>query len=138
MPRDALHVTEDLDDLLKAAELPGPYILVGHSLGAQYVRYFAFSHPDQVVSLVLIDPDFRDLDHLVSATSPANAAALAQSNDLTRRCVGSIAAGRPWSELDSAFKACGPPPAKIDAASQAMARATLSEFDNRTRTADEV
>ena len=33
MPRSASDIAADLDALLQAAEVPGPYVLVAHSLG---------------------------------------------------------------------------------------------------------
>jgi len=46
-------VVDDLHALLDS--LPGPYVLVGHSLGGLYVRRFAARFPDDVAGLVLID-----------------------------------------------------------------------------------
>jgi len=48
-------VAEDLHKLLTAADVAGPYILVGHSAGGFYIRAFAGQHPKEVVGLVLVD-----------------------------------------------------------------------------------
>src|SRR5262249_20059952 len=40
-PRTATDVVSDLHVLLQAAGVPGPYVLVGHSLGGLIVRLFA-------------------------------------------------------------------------------------------------
>jgi pimeloyl-ACP methyl ester carboxylesterase len=48
-------VIDDLRSMLKDASLPGPYILVGHSLGGLYVRRFAARFPGEVAGLVLVD-----------------------------------------------------------------------------------
>lgn len=45
----------DLHTLLKAAEAPGPYILVGHSYGGVISRVFAQAYPSEVAGLVLVD-----------------------------------------------------------------------------------
>ncbi len=45
----------DLVALTKAAGIPGPYILVGHSFGGLVVRNFARVHPSSVVGMVLVD-----------------------------------------------------------------------------------
>jgi pimeloyl-ACP methyl ester carboxylesterase len=50
--RDAAH---DLRALLDAAQEPGPYVVVGHSLGGAYARVFATEHPDVTPAIVLID-----------------------------------------------------------------------------------
>jgi pimeloyl-ACP methyl ester carboxylesterase len=55
MPRTAESVVADLHALLQAAGVPGPYVLVGHSLGGLFVRLYAATYPDQVVGLVLVD-----------------------------------------------------------------------------------
>lgn len=50
---------EDLSALLSAADVPGPYILVGHSFGGLIVRLFQQMFPDQVAGMVLVDPVVR-------------------------------------------------------------------------------
>lgn len=53
---DAASVAADLHEALQRRGLPGPYLLVGHSLGGGYVRVFAARYPGEVVGLVLLDP----------------------------------------------------------------------------------
>jgi pimeloyl-ACP methyl ester carboxylesterase len=48
-------LAEDLVELMHAALIPGPYILVGHSFGGLVVRNFAKAHPKDVVGMVLVD-----------------------------------------------------------------------------------
>ena len=48
-------VATDLRALLDRAHVPGPFVLVGHSSGAQYVRIFAGQYPEQVAGMVLLD-----------------------------------------------------------------------------------
>lgn len=45
----------DLHALLTAAEVPAPYVLVGHSYGGLIVRLYASTYPNEVSGLVLID-----------------------------------------------------------------------------------
>jgi len=54
-PQDALDTATDLHTLLDRAQVPGPYVLAGHSFGGLYVLTFAAAYPDQVAGLVLLD-----------------------------------------------------------------------------------
>jgi pimeloyl-ACP methyl ester carboxylesterase len=54
-PRDGIAIASDLEKLLKAASVPGPYVLVGHSMAGLHVRLFAGRNPDKVAGLVLVD-----------------------------------------------------------------------------------
>lgn len=54
-------VARSLRALLRAADLPPPYVLVGHSLGGLYAKAFADLHPRETAGIVLIDPtDFNE------------------------------------------------------------------------------
>ena len=55
MPRSARDAVADLHALLRAAQVPGPYVLVGHSTGGLISRLYASTYPDQVGGLVLVD-----------------------------------------------------------------------------------
>lgn len=59
-PRDGTHIVEELRTLLKAQDLPPPYILVGHSLGGLYMQLFARKYPKEVSALVLVDSTHPD------------------------------------------------------------------------------
>src|SRR5437016_3557801 len=54
-PQDGAAVATDLHSLLDHAQIPGPYVLVGHSTGGAYVRVFAARYPDQVAGMVFLD-----------------------------------------------------------------------------------
>ena len=60
LPRSAADVIAELHELLAAADVPAPYLLVGHSLGGAYAKHYAQRLPDEVVGLVLIDPLHED------------------------------------------------------------------------------
>jgi pimeloyl-ACP methyl ester carboxylesterase len=46
----------ELRALLSAANVPRPYVLVGHSFGGLLARAYAHSSPDEIAGLVLLDP----------------------------------------------------------------------------------
>jgi pimeloyl-ACP methyl ester carboxylesterase len=54
-PRTAQDVVEELHTLLDAARVPGPYVLVGHSLGGLFVLLYAKTYPEQVRAIVFDD-----------------------------------------------------------------------------------
>jgi pimeloyl-ACP methyl ester carboxylesterase len=55
----ALDSARDLQQLLDHAEIPGPFLLVGHSFGGLIVRVFEQQYPARVAGLVLVDPVSR-------------------------------------------------------------------------------
>lgn len=56
MPRTAGRVADELLELLGRAEIPPPFVLVGHSFGGLVMRIFAARHPEMTSGLVLVDP----------------------------------------------------------------------------------
>jgi pimeloyl-ACP methyl ester carboxylesterase len=46
----------ELDALLKAAKVAGPFVMVGHSIGGLLVRLYAERYSGDVVGVVLVDP----------------------------------------------------------------------------------
>ncbi len=73
LPRDAAQFARELHTLLQNAGIPGPYVLVGHSLGGLPVRVFAHEYAPDVAGVVLIEsmnPDrFNDASPEVLAQS---------------------------------------------------------------------
>lgn len=55
LPRNAQQFAKELHSLLKLANIAGPYVLVGHSLGGLPVRVFVHDYPTEVSGVVLID-----------------------------------------------------------------------------------
>ncbi|MCV2363908.1 alpha/beta hydrolase [Paucibacter sp. DJ1R-11] len=65
----------DLSAVLKAAQLPPPYVLVGHSYGAFLIRDFASRHPEQIAGLVFVDPAHERYDQVLKPLDAARLAA---------------------------------------------------------------
>ncbi|MHA7651455.1 alpha/beta fold hydrolase [Mycobacterium sp. ML4] len=76
MPRTAGDVVVDLHALLEAARLPGPYVLVGHSLGGLFIRLYAQTYPAQVRGLVFVDAFAAEIPELLGSDWPAYRRAL--------------------------------------------------------------
>jgi pimeloyl-ACP methyl ester carboxylesterase len=53
--QDATQIATDLHTLLRRGDVPGPYVLAGHSFGGLYVLTFAARYPDEVAGMVLVD-----------------------------------------------------------------------------------
>ncbi len=67
-PRTGTDSVRDLHALLEAAQVPGPYVLLGASFGGLIADMYAATYPDQVVGMVLLDaslPHDPDTDHFV-------------------------------------------------------------------------
>ena len=58
--RSGQDVVADLHAALRSAEVRGPLVLVGHSLGGAFVRLYAGTHSRDVVGLVLVDAVHED------------------------------------------------------------------------------
>jgi pimeloyl-ACP methyl ester carboxylesterase len=77
LPRSAAAVATELHDLLRAAGVPGPYLLAAHSLGGAYARRFAQLFPGDVAGFLYLDPFYEDTDtylpqrlHLANVRQP--------------------------------------------------------------------
>jgi len=55
LPSDAAPFATELHTLLQNANVPGPYIMVGHSRGGFIARIFAHDYASEVAGVVLID-----------------------------------------------------------------------------------
>jgi pimeloyl-ACP methyl ester carboxylesterase len=53
--QDGAQIATDLHTLLQRGNVPGPYVLAGHSFGGLYVLTFAARYPDEVAGMVLVD-----------------------------------------------------------------------------------
>ncbi len=61
LPRTSACVAAELHALLRAAAIPAPYVLAGHSLGGFHVRLYAHQYPNEVAGMVLVSPSHEDL-----------------------------------------------------------------------------
>ncbi len=89
-PRDGEAVARDLDNGLTAARERGPFILVGHSAGALYVRLLADRRPKDVVGMVLVDPSVPFQDRRAAAAYGPGAGALTAQRAKAARCLAAV------------------------------------------------
>lgn len=70
-PRTVAHLATDLYALLCTAQILGPYIFVGHSLGELTVRYYQNQYSTDVAGLILIDSAHEEQrERLLAALPP--------------------------------------------------------------------
>ena len=62
-PRTSKVIAGELNALLKAAGVPPPYVLVGHSMGGFHVRVFVGLYRSEVAGMVLVDASHPDQDN---------------------------------------------------------------------------
>ena len=70
-PRTIEQVSADLDALIKAAGLEGPFLMVGHSFGGWLQTYYTQTHADEVGGLVLVDAFSARMPEFMGAKWPA-------------------------------------------------------------------
>jgi pimeloyl-ACP methyl ester carboxylesterase len=68
--QDATQIANDLHTLLQRANVPGPYVLAGHSFGGLYALTYAAAYPTEVAGMALVDSTAP-----VSAPTPPTPAA---------------------------------------------------------------
>jgi pimeloyl-ACP methyl ester carboxylesterase len=79
-PRDARQIAEELHTLLANTDIPGPYVLVGHSVGGHFNRVYAERYPEEVAGVVLVDSSHPQQFERM----PGNEATLTRINVLSK------------------------------------------------------
>lgn len=54
-PRNVELLADELHELLNKAKVEPPYVMIGHSFGGYVIQYFAETHTDEVVGMVLVE-----------------------------------------------------------------------------------
>jgi pimeloyl-ACP methyl ester carboxylesterase len=106
-PPDGAQIATDLHALLERAQVPGPYVLAGHSFGGLYVRTYAAQYPEEVAGLVLVDSTAAD-DGPVSAPTTGSYSVLRHVSSLlattSRLGVGRLIAATDSAELPPRYR----------------------------------
>lgn len=82
LPRNAAQFAKELHTLLERANLAGPFVLVGHSMGGLPVRVFVHDYPTEVRGVVLIESMNPRQSTQHPAESGAPVASQSSSNSL--------------------------------------------------------
>jgi pimeloyl-ACP methyl ester carboxylesterase len=128
-------IARDLRKALDRARVPGPYVLVGHSSGAQYVRVFTGLYPGEVAGMVLLDgqpaeaftglpafPAFYTIFHRVYAVLPS---------------LARVGVGRIISSDDPSLPASARALARVTHSSARHYRSVRDEFEALPRALEE-
>jgi pimeloyl-ACP methyl ester carboxylesterase len=121
-PQDATQTATDLHTLLHRAQVPGPYVLAGHSFGGLYVLTFAARYPDEVAGMVLVDATAPAAGAKPAAAPPGDAG----SDDVVGRAsvLISSSARLGLGRLVSQLSSDGLPPRSRDEVRARLATAT--------------
>lgn len=65
-PKSGEKIAEELHQLLEKANIPKPYILVGHSFGGMLLRFFVNQYPKEVGGIILVDSQFPNDEKYLS------------------------------------------------------------------------
>jgi pimeloyl-ACP methyl ester carboxylesterase len=91
-PQDGAQIATDLHALLERGNVPGPYVLAGHSFGGLYALTFAARYPEDVAGLVLVDSTAPASDP-EPEPEPASAQPTRADSDDTMSRVSALVAG---------------------------------------------
>jgi pimeloyl-ACP methyl ester carboxylesterase len=115
MPRSAADIVRDLRALLRAARVPGPYVLVGHSFGGMVARLYATTDRANVAGLVSIDAQNEDFvaaykqllspeQYLAAVLNPEPPAGLEHDADVERLALEVSAAQMRQAQADTPLR----------------------------------
>ncbi|OYW45283.1 MAG: hypothetical protein B7Z08_03560 [Sphingomonadales bacterium 32-68-7] len=96
VPQTVATATADLEAALATGKIPGPYVLVGHSLGSYESLLFADRHPERTVGMVLVDPSIPDQIATLARIMPQSLPDTAQQDRMLsvfRACAEQIRSG---------------------------------------------
>ena len=84
--QDGAQIATDLHTLLQRGNVPGPYVMAGHSFGGLYVLTFAARYPDEVAGMVLVDSTAP------GSAAPSTSRGNEDSYDILRRASALVSA----------------------------------------------
>jgi pimeloyl-ACP methyl ester carboxylesterase len=133
-PRDSQRIVSELHDLLAAAGLKPPYVLVGHSFGGLNVRLFASEYLPEIAGLVLVESSHEDQVRLLPRPP-------AWKSAMRRAVLASSALGLPrllYSRLAASMPGSGSEVQRALTCTTRSLRTVASELDSFETSLDQV
>jgi pimeloyl-ACP methyl ester carboxylesterase len=106
LPRTSEHIAHELHTLLTRAQIPKPFILVGHSIGGLYMQQYASLYPEEVAGLILVDSCHEDQSTKLPQEPPKGKLATLLLSPRLTTFLTSIGVGRLFSALPPIKKLC--------------------------------
>lgn len=125
-PRAVAQITEEMHTLIARANLPGPLVLMGHSLGGLYIRLYAAQYPNDVVGMVLVDGSTEDQDVRMWSLMPPAVLAAAFGDPADREGVSLDALHVAMAQLRGANRSLGDKPLVVLTAGKSDPEADVS------------
>ena len=123
-PQTVETTTADLEAALASGKIPGPYVMVGHSLGSYESLLYTDRHPDKVVGMVLVDGSIPDQTALFAQAMPNQPARDPAGDPMVQRfhkCADDVRAGTAKANGPDPDRCFAYPPMWPQALRQALA-----------------
>jgi pimeloyl-ACP methyl ester carboxylesterase len=129
--QDGAEIAADLHTLLESGQVPGPYVLVGHSFGGLYTLTFAALYPDEVAGMVLVDTTAPASEPAPRSSTPSDDASpeamdrvAALLGTTARLGLGRLVSGSDFGDLPSQSR----DEMRAAAATESHLRGTVEEY----------
>lgn len=128
--QDGAEIAADLHSLLVQGQVPGPYVLAGHSFGGLYTLTFADLYPDEVAGMVLVDTTAPASEPAPRSTTSDDAApdavdrVSALLGTAARMGLGRLISGSDFGDLPARSR----DEMRAAAATELQARGTVEEY----------
>jgi pimeloyl-ACP methyl ester carboxylesterase len=133
--QDAAQIAADLHTLLHRANVPGPYVLAGHSFGGLYALTSAARYPDEVAGMVLIDttqpatePKSVTKPESVTASDDPDSYTLASHFSALISTSARLGLGRVFAQMESSLPPQSTAEVNVGLTTASSLRSTIDEY----------
>jgi pimeloyl-ACP methyl ester carboxylesterase len=128
-PQDGTRIATDLHTLLQRGNVPGPYVLAGHSFGGLYVLTFAARYPGEVAGMVLVDSTAPASAGKPRATTPGGSYDVMGRVSALVSTSARLGLGRLYGQIDyGSLPPRSRDEARARAATASSVRSTIDEY----------